>query len=115
VKCKPIGEEKVTPPAVKLCGSYWLDYEVDLVMPKLIIALGTHAASYIVGGEPETGKILQSKYGIPCIHTPHTAYLMRLKNASKTSEYVRGIYEETRAKMNADWALIAKTIGVDVE
>jgi uracil-DNA glycosylase family 4 len=114
VKCKPIGEDKVNIQAIKICGSAWLDYEVDIVGPKLILALGLIAANYLVGKDTEMGKVVMSKYGIPVVTTYHTAYLLRLKGAASGSDapqISKDIYERVGKEMAEHWKVVGEICG----
>ena len=64
-----------------MCPS-WLDTEMAIAAPKVIIALGSVALKYLLGPEgritKDRGRWFETKYGIPAIATYHPAYLLRL-------------------------------------
>ncbi|EAX48784.1 phage SPO1 DNA polymerase-related protein [Thermosinus carboxydivorans Nor1] len=82
VKCRPRGNRTPTVEEGQVCASRWLDAEITLVKPKIIIALGSVALKYLY--EPnaritkDRGRWFMTKYGIPAIATYHPAYLLRL-------------------------------------
>jgi uracil-DNA glycosylase family 4 len=108
VKCKAEGEDKIATPSVSICGKHWLDHEIDLVSPVIIVALGAVSSSYLVDKASAIGVMTQSKYGIPCITTYHTAYIQRLFNASKESQYSKNKYDEIKAESDSHWKEVAR-------
>lgn len=74
LKCVPTGEN-ISTVAIGAC-KYWLECEVDIVKPKIIVALGKVAMEALGAA---SGEITDSIYGIPTIGTYHTAYLQRLR------------------------------------
>lgn len=111
IKCKPIVEEKIATVPVKCCKP-WLDIEVDIVAPRLIVALGQVASDAVLGTNSPVGKVLQSRFGIPGIGTYHTAYIQRLKN-SGTSDYALNKYRTIKKEVYEHWKLVASIIGVE--
>lgn len=75
-----------------MCPS-WLDAEMAIAAPKVIIALGSVALKYLLGPEgritKDRGRWFQTKYGIPAIATFHPAYLLRLTG----QELVKGKWD----------------------
>src|SRR6185437_1178347 len=61
---------------------FWLDLELQLVKPKLIVAMGGSAASSLLDGKVAInrirGQVLQRPDGTPLIATVHPSYLLRL-------------------------------------
>jgi DNA polymerase len=61
----------------RFCALHWLDEELALVKPKVIVAL-----KYLLGPEAwitrDRGRWFETKYGVPAIATYHPAYLLRL-------------------------------------
>ncbi len=82
VKCRPKGNRTPTIEEGQICANRWLDHELTLVRPKLIIALGSVALKYLDHANAritkDRGKWFATKYGIPALATYHPAYLLRL-------------------------------------
>ncbi|MDQ9170600.1 uracil-DNA glycosylase [Oxalobacteraceae bacterium R-40] len=85
VKCRPIGPDgRDRPPALdeaEACRPY-LERQIDLIQPKIIIALGKTAAISLLGLDSDTpvtklrGRVHQYR-DLPLIVTYHPAYLLR--------------------------------------
>ena len=79
VKCRPPGNRKPTPEEAAACAPF-LDRQLELVQPKLIVALGATAAARLLGTEASIaslrGRVHRYK-GTPVVVTYHPAYLLR--------------------------------------
>ena len=79
VKCRPPGNRTPTAEEAAACAGY-LDRQVELVAPRMLVALGKTAAIRLLGTEASLsslrGRIHQYK-GIPLVVTYHPAYLLR--------------------------------------
>jgi DNA polymerase len=79
VKCRPPGNRTPMPEESAACAPY-LDRQIELVRPKLIVALGKTAAIRLLGTEASLaslrGKVHRYK-DTPVIVTYHPAYLLR--------------------------------------
>jgi len=87
VKCRPPGNRNPEPAEALACEPY-LHRQIDLIKPKLIIALGKVAAANLLASDASVasmrGKVHQYR-GIPLIVTYHPAYLLRsLQEKGKT-------------------------------
>lgn len=93
IKCRPRGNRTPTPEEGRFCAASWLDAEMAIAAPKVIIALGSVALKYLLGPEgritKDRGRWFQTKYGIPAIATFHPAYLLRLNG----QELVKGKWD----------------------
>ena len=82
VKCRPLGNRTPTVEEGEFCARRWLDAEIALVQPKIIIALGSVALKYLYHAKAritaDRGKWFKTKQDIPAIATYHPAYLLRL-------------------------------------
>jgi DNA polymerase len=82
IKCRPRNNRTPTVEEGQYCASQWLDAEMALVQPKVIVALGSVALKYLYRPEAritkDRGQWFVTKYGIPAIGTYHPAYLLRL-------------------------------------
>lgn len=79
VKCRPPGNRNPQPAEAAACAPY-LQRQIELVRPKLIIALGKVAAVNLLGRDASIaslrGKVHDCR-GVPLIVTYHPAYLLR--------------------------------------
>ena len=87
VKCRPPGNRNPEPAEALACEPY-LHRQIDLIKPKLIVALGKVAAANLLASDASVasmrGKVHQYR-GIPLVVTYHPAYLLRsLNEKSKT-------------------------------
>ena len=82
IKCRPKGNRTPTIEESKDCATRWLDHEMALVKPRVIVALGSVALKYLKGDAAritrDRGQWFATKYGIDAIATYHPAYLLRL-------------------------------------
>ena len=80
VKCRPPGNRTPTPEESAACAPF-LDRQIDLIAPKVIVALGKTAATRLLGAEPPSLGSLRGKVhdyrGRPVVVTYHPAYLLR--------------------------------------
>ena len=79
VKCRPPGNRQPEPVEVTQCEPY-LARQIQLLQPKLVIALGRTAAANLLRNDASIGSLrgrLHSLQGIPLIVTYHPAYLLR--------------------------------------
>jgi uracil-DNA glycosylase len=89
LKCRPPGNRNPTPEEVAQCSPHLLQ-QIELIKPKLILAMGRFAAQTLL----ETGASIASlrgrvhRYaGVPLIVTYHPAYLLRtLEDKAKAWE-----------------------------
>jgi uracil-DNA glycosylase len=79
LKCRPPGNRAPTPLEVDACLPY-LDRQIALIQPKLIVALGKSAATSLLRAEATIASLrgrVHRYHGIPMIVTYHPAYLLR--------------------------------------
>jgi uracil-DNA glycosylase len=79
VKCRPPGNRNPQPQEVAQCGPY-LQRQIALIQPRLIIALGRIAAQNLLGREASISSVrgrVHDCFGTPLIVTYHPAYLLR--------------------------------------
>jgi DNA polymerase len=79
VKCRPPGNRTPEAEETVACWPY-LARQIELIRPKLIVALGRPAAQTLLGGEVKVGAArgrVFAHQGIPLIVTYHPAYLLR--------------------------------------
>ncbi len=94
LKCRP-PENRDPKPAEKNVCEPFLIQQLELIRPKVICALGTHAAQTLLNVDTTIGKLRGSwhfYHGIPLRATYHPAYLLRSpREKSKTWEDVQAI------------------------
>lgn len=81
LKCRPPGNRDPKPEEADACAAY-LNAQVALVQPRLIIAVGRIAAQRLLATDTPIGKLRGKVHqygdtGIPLIATYHPAYLLR--------------------------------------
>ena len=87
LKCRPPGNRDPLPEETRAC-SPWLAAQIQKVQPKVIIALGRHAACHLLGKESSLSSLRRRSHeGIPnlppVVPTYHPAYLLRNPGAKK--------------------------------
>lgn len=79
VKCRPPGNRTPTPEEAAACAPF-LDRQIALIGPRVIVALGKTAAQRLLGGEASLASLRGRvhRYGeTPVVVTYHPAYLLR--------------------------------------
>lgn len=81
LKCRPPGNRDPAPAEADACRA-WLDRQIELVQPRLILALGRVAAQALLGSEETVGRLRGRVHGVgdppvPVVVTYHPAYLLR--------------------------------------
>jgi len=79
LKCRPPNNRSPTPAEVESCLPY-LDRQIALIQPKIIVALGKSAATTLLKAEASIASLrgrVHRYQGIPMIVTYHPAYLLR--------------------------------------
>ncbi len=79
VKCRPPGNRNPEADEIAACLPY-LQRQIELIKPKLIVALGKTAATALLGRDASLGSLrgtLHEYRGVPLLVTYHPAYLLR--------------------------------------
>ncbi len=79
VKCRPPGNRTPSIEEAQACAPF-LDRQIDLIQPKLIVALGKTAVTRLTDSDASMASLrgrLHHYRGIPVIATYHPAYLLR--------------------------------------
>lgn len=79
VKCRPPGNRTPEPDEIATCLPY-LHRQIELIKPRLIVALGKTAATSLLGRDATLGSLRGTVHdfkGTPLIVTYHPAYLLR--------------------------------------
>ena len=89
VKCRPPGNRTPTADEAAACAPF-LDRQIELIAPKLIVALGKTAAMRLLNTDSSLSGLrgrVHSYRGVPLVVTYHPAYLLRsLPEKSKAWE-----------------------------
>jgi uracil-DNA glycosylase family 4 len=93
IKCRPPGNRNPEPDEVSECQPF-LFRQIDLIKPRVIVALGTFAAHALLGGETPISKlrgvVQPFRHGASLIPTFHPAYLLR------SPERKRDVWEDMK-------------------
>ena len=79
LKCRPPGNRTPEPGEVDACRPY-LDRQIALIRPKMIVALGRSAATTLLGIDATIASLrgrVHRYQGVPLVVTYHPAYLLR--------------------------------------
>lgn len=79
VKCRPPGNRTPTHDEAAACAGF-LDRQIELIGPRLIVALGKVAATRLLGTEASIASLrgrVHHYRGVPVVVTYHPAYLLR--------------------------------------
>jgi len=85
VKCRPRDNAEPTPTQAHTCQPYLIK-QIELIKPKLIVALGATAYHYLTGDETNISKVrgtVHQQNGYTLIPTYHPSYLLRNPSAKK--------------------------------
>jgi DNA polymerase len=79
LKCRPPGNRDPKPEEAKACRGF-LDRQIALIRPRVIVALGRVAAQNLLASSEPLGRLRDRQHsyqGIPLVVTYHPAYLLR--------------------------------------
>lgn len=103
LKCRPPDNRPPTPPEVAACRPF-LREQIDALRPELLLLLGKHAASAVLGTDRTIssirGRLMASPEGWRTLPTFHPSYLLRSPDAKREAW--------------ADLLLAASTLGLVV-
>lgn len=98
VKCRPPGNRNPEPDEIAACRPF-LEKQLYAIRPKIIVALGTHAAQTLLNTDEKItalhGRLRQYRNEIKIMPTFHPSYLLR--NESKKKE----VWEDMKAVLKA--------------
>jgi uracil-DNA glycosylase len=84
LKCRPPGNRDPLPTEKQACTPF-LQRQLAVIQPDIVICLGRHSANYLLGSDQSLGQLRgrlhQSASGIPILATYHPAYLLRTPSA----------------------------------
>lgn len=87
LKCRPPNNRDPKPVEAAACRAY-LQRQIALVQPKVILAVGKIAAQNLLGSDDPVGKMRGRQHdldGIPLVVTYHPAYLLRSPSQKRKS------------------------------
>lgn len=79
LKCRPPDNRDPKPAEAAACRGY-LERQIELIQPKIILAVGKIAAQNLLGSDAPVGRMRGQRHdlcGIPLVVTYHPAYLLR--------------------------------------
>jgi DNA polymerase len=79
LKCRPPGNRNPEPSEVATCSPYLLR-QIDLIKPRLIVAMGRFAVQTLLNTDATIGSLrgkVHQYHGVPLVVTYHPAYLLR--------------------------------------
>ena len=85
LKCRPPGNRDPEPLEKALCTPY-LDRQIELVAPEVILPLGLHAARHLLESEDSMGRLrgrVHRRHGVAVVPTYHPAFLLRSPSMKK--------------------------------
>jgi uracil-DNA glycosylase family 4 len=105
IKCRPPQNRDPLPSEIEQCTPY-LQQQIDLIKPKLIVALGRYAAQFLLKTSDSLARMRKQKHrfgsaNTKVIVTYHPAYLLR-NPADKSKAYL-------------DWQDVAKELNLPDE
>jgi uracil-DNA glycosylase len=69
----------------------WLDAEIEVVEPRVLVCLGATAAQALLGRDfrvtRRRGEVVDSGYGVPAIATVHPSSILRAEDEDREHEY----------------------------
>ena len=79
LKCRPPNNRDPKPAEAAACRAY-LERQIELIQPKIVLAVGKIAAQNLLGADDPVGRMRGRPHdlgGIPLVVTYHPAYLLR--------------------------------------
>ncbi len=81
IKCRPKGNRTPDLAEADFCARLWLNRELEIIQPKVIVALGGVAMHYLGDATMritrDRGQWFKTQQGFDCIATFHPAFLLR--------------------------------------
>ena len=100
LKCRPPQNRNPLPNEIDACNRF-LRAQIDIVAPKVLLAVGKFAAQTLVQSEETIGRLrgqIHQYNGLPVVVTYHPAYLLRSPQATRVAwhdfQLVRTILDE---------------------
>jgi DNA polymerase len=86
VKCRPPRNRAPRDDELETCREHWLDRQIELVNPRVIVLLGAAAIRQTFGGRPQLSELhghARTQGGRTYVLTYHPASAMRFPSAGK--------------------------------
>ncbi len=103
IKCRPKGNRTPDLAEADFCAKIWLDKELEIIKPKVIVALGSVALHYLGNADMritrDRGQWFKTKHGFDCIATYHPAFLLR-QYGKKLIEYKWDVFHDLENARN---------------
>ena len=87
LKCRPPGNRNPLPDELAACNGF-LRGQLDIIAPKVLLAVGKFAAQTLLQSEESIGRLrghVHTYEGRPVVVTYHPAYLLRSPHAARTA------------------------------
>ena len=101
LKCRPPDNRDPKVEEKALCAA-WLDRQIELVNPRVIVALGRHAAVHLTGKDQSMGRLRGQVHrvaGRPIVPTYHPSYLIRQEGSSSFVRTKKLVWEDIQLAM----------------
>ncbi len=89
IKCRPKNNRTPDVAEAAFCAKLWLEKELAIIQPKVIVALGGVALHYLGSSDMritrDRGMWFRTAQGFDCIATYHPAYLLRLSGKQQVA------------------------------
>ena len=85
LKCRPPGNRDPSPAEKAICTG-WLERQIELLDPRVIVPLGRHASQFMLGGEDSMGRMraaVHERKNRKIVPTYHPSYLLRTPGAKR--------------------------------
>lgn len=106
IKCRPKNNRTPDLAEAEYCARLWLDRELALVKPKVVVALGGVALHYLGSADMritrDRGLWFKTVHGLDCIATYHPAYLLRLYGRQQIAAKWDVFHDLEAAKQRAE-------------
>jgi uracil-DNA glycosylase family protein len=93
--------QKPVTPEIRACRP-WLEHELSLVRPRLVLAMGATAAQSVFGKAMPIGKnrglVMEIAGGTNALITVHPSYLLRIPEPDRKEEYRRFVEDLRQAR-----------------
>lgn len=103
IKCRPPNNRNPNPEEASACRGY-LERQIEIVNPRIIVAVGKVAAQNLLGTDSPVGRLRGKRHSfgnVPLVVTYHPAYLLRSPSQKRKSWddlcFARGVVREMSA------------------
>ena len=106
IKCRPKNNRTPDIAEADACARLWLERELEIIQPKVVVALGSVALHYL--GSPDfritrdRGQWFRTAQGFDCIATYHPAYLLRQYGKAQVAAKWDVFHDLTAARERAE-------------